>query len=256
MAPKPYLLAQTNWKVVSETRYELAILPWGATEAHNYHLPYATDNIQNEYIVEEAARLAWERDAKVIVLPNVPFGINTGQLDIPLCLNMNPQTQMLVLRDLADSVLRAGIRKLVILNGHGGNHFKLMVRDLSYHLPELFCCAMNWFDAAGKWQDYFQDPGDHAGEMETSAMMHIVPEWVMPLDTAGDGAVKQWRVKALRDGWVSAQRQWTRVSADTGVGNPSQATADKGKEFLGRCATEIADFWVELAGVDPDDMYV
>ena len=70
--------------------YELAILPWGATEAHNVHLPYGTDTIESGFIAAEAARLAWEAGAKVVVLPTVPFGVNTGQLDIPLCLSMNP----------------------------------------------------------------------------------------------------------------------------------------------------------------------
>lgn len=253
--PKPYLLAETNWKAVRDTTFDIAVLPWGATEAHNYHMPYATDNYQNEFVVEAAAKLAWEAGAKVIVLPNIPFGINTGQLDIPLCINMNPETQMQVLRDVADSVLRAGINKLVIFNGHGGNHFKIMIRDLSFHFPKLFACAINWFDGGGQWDEYFEDLGDHAGELETSAMMHIAPELVMPLDTAGDGAVKKWKVKAMNEGWVTSQRQWTKVSADTGVGDPSRATEAKGKRFLDDCARGIADFWIDLALVDVEEMY-
>ena len=55
MNARPYLIAETNWKSVQETSYEVAVLPWGATEAHNYHLPYATDNLQNEGIS------AWRR---------------------------------------------------------------------------------------------------------------------------------------------------------------------------------------------------
>ena len=73
--PKPYLLAETNWKAVQATAYQVAILPWGATEAHNYHLPYATDNYQVEYIVEKAAEKAWANGSRVIVLPCIPFGI-------------------------------------------------------------------------------------------------------------------------------------------------------------------------------------
>ena len=130
-----------------------------------------------------------------------------------------------------------------------------MVRDLSYHYPALFACAMNWFDAAGKWHQYFEDLGDHAGELETSVMMHIAPDLVMPLDTAGDGAVKQWKVKALRDGWVTAQRQWTAVSADTGVGNPAKSTAEKGARYLEATVEGIAQFWTELAQADVEEMY-
>lgn len=243
---RPYLLAETNWQAVQETAYQVAVLPWGATEAHNYHLPYATDNFQNDYVVTEAARQAWEAGSKVIVLPNVPFGINTGQLDIALCLNLNPSTQLAILRDLVDVIQRAGIDKLVIFNGHGGNHFKVMIRELSYHYPEVFVCALNWYQAVD-WDQYFHEPGDHAGEMETSAMQHIAPELVRPLAEAGDGAVKACRLAAVREGWVTLQRPWTQVSADTGVGNPALATAAKGEAYLAASAARIATFFQELA---------
>src|SRR5712692_8243520 len=128
LPPRPYLLNELTWKTVRDTRYEVAVLPWGATEAHNFHLPYTTDNIETERIAALAAGYAWERGARVVVLPLVPFGVNTGQLDIPLCLNLS--TQSLVLRDLATSLASQGITKLVILNVHGGNDFSKMIRWL------------------------------------------------------------------------------------------------------------------------------
>ncbi|RMG54313.1 MAG: creatininase family protein [Bacteroidetes bacterium] len=251
---RPYILAETNWQAVKDTAFEVAVLPWGATEAHNYHLPYATDNIQNEYVVAEAARLVWEAGSRVVVLPNVPFGINTGQLDIPLCMNLNPSTQLAILKDLVDVVQRAGIDKFVILNGHGGNHFKVMIRELSFHFPEVLVCALNWYEAAD-WNAYFDEPGDHAGEMETSAMQHIAPELVRPLAEAGDGAAKACRLQAVREGWVTIQRPWTQVSADTGVGNPARATAAKGAAYLDACAGRIAAFFQELAQVSRTDLF-
>src|SRR5439155_315535 len=119
--PRPFILNELTWKTVRDARYEVAVLPWGATEAHNLHLPYSTDNVETERIAALAARHASERGARVVVLPVVPFGVNTGQLDIPLCLNLNPSTQALVLRDLATALAGQGVAKLVILNGHGGN---------------------------------------------------------------------------------------------------------------------------------------
>ena len=97
---RPYVLAETNWKSIKKETYSVAILPWGATEAHNYHLPYATDNFQAEHVAIEAAKRAWQNKAKVIVLPTIPFGVNTGQMDIPFCINMNPSTQYAVLKDI------------------------------------------------------------------------------------------------------------------------------------------------------------
>jgi creatinine amidohydrolase len=63
---RPYILAENNWKTVKDTDYTLAILPWGATEAHNYHLPYGTDIIEADHVAAESARTAWEKGVKVI----------------------------------------------------------------------------------------------------------------------------------------------------------------------------------------------
>ena len=90
---RPYILAETNWETLKDANFELAILPWGATEAHNYHLPYATDNIQADHLAAESAKRAHEKGGKVIVLPTIPFGVNTGQYDIYLDINLNPSTQ-------------------------------------------------------------------------------------------------------------------------------------------------------------------
>ena len=173
MPGRPYILAETNWQTVEHTPYEVAILPWGATEAHNYHLPYSTDVVQCDEIVAAAAHIAWEQDAKVIVLPTVPFGVNTGQLDIKLDLNLNPSTQLAVLQDLVEALAHQGIPKLLIVNGHGGNDFKQMVREL---LPRfaMFICCMDWYRIAD--QELFAAGGDHANEMETSLMQYLRPE--------------------------------------------------------------------------------
>ena len=254
MNARPYLLAETNWKAVQETQFDLAVLPWGATEAHNYHMPYATDNYQVDYVAAEAAGRAWAKGARPLVLPCIPFGINTGQLDVPFCMNLMPSTQFAILRDVADGLQRHGIKKLVILNGHGGNDFKVMIRELSALFPDLFVCWVNWYRAVN-WNLYFEDPGDHAGEMETSAVLHIAPHLVRPLEEAGPGVAKKFKVKALREGWAVAQRQWTKVTADTGVGNPYPATAEKGKIYLEACAHSLAEFFQELGAADADDLY-
>src|SRR5688500_4925086 len=108
-APRPYILADLTWTEAAAP-FEVAVLPWGATEAHNRHLPYATDTIQTEAVCAESARRAWESGARVVVLPAIPFGVQTGQLEIPLCLNMNPSTQALVLGDIARTLAAHGVR--------------------------------------------------------------------------------------------------------------------------------------------------
>src|SRR3989441_11383932 len=121
---RPYILNELTWKTVRDTRYEVAVLPWGATEAHNFHLPYTTDNIETERIAGLAAGHAWEQGTRVVVLPVVPLGVNTGQLDIPLCLNLNPSTQSLVLRDLATALAGAGDPKPRLPQRPGGEEVR------------------------------------------------------------------------------------------------------------------------------------
>ncbi len=250
---RPYILAESTWKTVASTSYEVAVLPWGATEAHNYHLPYATDNIQSDMLAAEAARIAWEAGARVIVLPCVPFGVNTGQLDIKLCLNMNPATQAALLADLVQALEVQGIRKLVIFNGHGGNDFRQMIRELQPR-TKVFLSALNWYKV-GDAKAIFTDLGDHAGELETSVMMHLVPDFVRPLGEAGDGSEKRWRMKALREGWAWAPRRWTQVSADTGTGNPALASAEKGARYADVVTQRVGEFLIELAHADMEDLY-
>ena len=253
MPNRPYILNELTWKTVRETRYEVALLPWGATEAHNYHLSYATDNIQAEAVAARAAERAWLRGAKVVVLPVVPFGVNTGQLDIPLCINMNPSTQLLVLRDVAMSLAEQGIGKLVIFNGHGANDFRQMIRELQPQVA-TFLCVVNWYKVLDL-KGFFTDVGDHAGEMETSVMQHLAPDKALPLAEAGPGAARKFKIAAFREGWAWAPRQWRQVTDDTGSGNPAAATAEKGQRYLEAVTAKIADFLVELAQADTAKLY-
>jgi creatinine amidohydrolase len=253
MPGRPYVLAETTWKTVRHTKYDVAVLPWGATEAHNYHLPYSTDVVECDHVAAEAARLAWERGARVVVLPTVPFGVQTGQLDIPLCLNVNPSTQAALLGDVARSLAGQGVRKLLLLNGHGGNDFRAIIRELQPTV-DVFLCTLSWWSCLDA-RLFFSEPGDHAGELETSVMMHLAPELVLPLDEAGDGSERKARIAGLRERWAWAPRPWTRVSADTGVGDPRAATPEKGAAFYAAVTERIAGFLVELAAADPADLY-
>ena len=250
---RPYVLAEVTWKHVMQASYEVAVLPWGATEAHNYHLPYATDNFEATSISIVAARIATERGARVIVLPTIPFGVQTGQFDIPFCVNMMPSTQALVLRDIVQSLEGTTIRKLVIINGHGGNDFRQMIRELQVQTPILIA-TVNWWQVAPT-KDVFKEAGDHAGELETSIMMHIEPQLVRPLAEAGDGLERRPKIDGLRDRWAWTPRPWSQVSEDTGIGNPVAATAAKGAAYFATVTKKIGEFLADLSAVDAEDLY-
>jgi creatinine amidohydrolase len=250
---RPYILAETTWKTVDATPYEVAVLPWGATEAHNYHLPYATDTIQCDHIAARAAERAWSSGARVAVLPTVPFGVNTTQLDIKLCLNMNPSTQAALLADLVSALDGQGIHKLLVLNGHGGNDFRQMIRELQPR-TRVFLSSINWWSCVDV-RDFIEEAGDHAGEAETAAMLHLAPELVRPLNEAGPGRARLSRLRGIREGWAWAPRRWTQVTADTGIGNPAKATAEKGAAYVAAAAERIGGFLVELAALRLDELY-
>lgn len=253
MPGRPYVLAEATWNTVEHTPYTVAVLPWGATEPHNYHLPYATDIIQCDHVAAEAARRAWERGTRAVVLPTVPFGVQTGQLDLKFALNLNPSTQAAVLADLVSALDGQGIHRLVLLNGHGGNDFRQMIRELQPR-SRVFVCTVNWWNCVDP-KPFFAEPGDHAGELETSVMMHVAPGLVLPLDEAGSGAARRFRVAGLREGWAWAPRHWRQVTDDTGTGNPSAATPEKGATFFDAVAERISTLLVDLAAADLDALY-
>ena len=251
---RPYILAETNWKSLKSSKFDLAILPWGATEAHNYHLPYATDVFESDALAAESTRLAWEKGSKVIVLPTIPFGVNTGQSDIYLDINLNPSTQLAILMDVAEVLNRQGIKKLLIFNSHGGNNFKPLIRELGLKYPEMFICFSNWFQSMDKTK-YFDKEGDHADEMETSLILFLKPELVLPKAQWGTGASKSFKIKSFTEGWVWAERQWSQISEDTGVGDPMQATKEKGEKYFKDVTRKIGNFIFELCEADLKDLY-
>ena len=251
---RPYILGETNWKHIKESNFNVAVLPWGATEAHNYHLPYATDVIEADSIASESAKLAWEKGSKVIVLPTIPFGVNTGQSDIKLDMNLNPSTQLMILSDIVETLNRQQIFKLFILNSHGGNDFKPLIRELGLKYPKMFISVCNWYQISDKHK-FFENSGDHADEMETSLLLHLRPDLVLPLSEAGLGVGKKHRIKEFSEGWIWAERRWSKVTEDTGVGNPKLATKEKGERFFKMITQKIAKVLIELDQLDSNDMY-
>jgi creatinine amidohydrolase len=251
---RPYILSESHWGTVQQEDYQLAVLPWGATEAHNYHLPYGTDNFETEALVHEAARLAWESGSRVVVLPNIPIGVNTGQTDIRLTLNIHPSTQHAILKDLVESLSGHGLRKLLVVNGHGGNDFRQIIREVGQRHREMFLATCNWYQSVEK-DAIFEHPGDHADEMETSLMLYAWPELVLPLERAGSGEHKRFSVEELNETWAWTERKWSRVTADTGIGNPRKATPEKGEKYFRAVVEKLQRLMTGIANTPPDKIF-
>ncbi len=247
-------LSISNYGTTRGLDYKIAILPWGATEPHNLHLPYLTDAILSHDIAVDAARVAWEKyGVRAMVMPPMPLGAqNPGQRDLKFCVHYRSETQKAVLTDIAASLLHQGIDKLLIVNGHGGNTFKGMIRDLCIDMPDMLIATSEWFKVCPA-KEYFDDPGDHADELETSVMMHYHPELVN-LAEAGAGKAGGFAPDSLRRGAAWIPRDWSRVSVDTGIGSPAAATAEKGARFAAAVAEAYALLLRDLT--DGGDLYL
>src|SRR3954469_18576751 len=127
---RDWKLAETNYGAIKGKTFEVAVLPLGATEPHNLHLPYGTDIFEADVIGEKICEAAHARGAKVILLPTIPYGTETNQMAFPLAMNLNPSTLFALITDLVKSLAHHGVRKVVLLNSHGGNDLKPLVREL------------------------------------------------------------------------------------------------------------------------------
>jgi creatinine amidohydrolase len=142
----------------------------------------------------------------------------------------------------------------MILNGHGGNDFRQMIRELGLRYPKVFISTCNWYRSFDN-SEFFENSGGHADEMETSVMQYIAPELTLPLNEAGMGDGKKFRIKAFNEGWAWAERKWTQVTSDTGIGNPYMATVEKGEKCYNEVVKRIGNLLFELSKSDINDMY-
>src|SRR5215471_5543935 len=157
------ILAEQTHAFVREQRWEVAVLPFGATEPHNLHMPYGTDTFQVEVLGRRACQKAYGAGAKVVLLPAMPFGVNTNHLKVPggLACSVTPTTLLALISDLVESLSLQGVKKLVLLNGHGGNELKPLTRQL-YHRTDVFLAVCDWYRMAQDlYPGIFEKPGEH-----------------------------------------------------------------------------------------------
>lgn len=239
-------LSTASYADVKPNNYHLAILPWGATEPHNMHLPYLTDAILSHDISVDAAELSLKSGIMCMVLPPVTYGSqNPGQRELKFCIHARYETQKAILKDIVASLQVQGLNKLVIINGHGGNNFKNMIRDLAIDYPDFLIASTEWFGIVPN-KEYFESPGDHADEVETSVMLHYHPELV-DMSTAGTGASHTFAIESLNNKTAWIPRNWSRISNDTGIGDPGKATAKKGADYVKAVTDRLSLLFTDLA---------
>ena len=239
-------LLATNHHRLSKRRYEVAVLPIGAVEAHNYHLPEGQDVRHATYVARRSCEMAWGQCESVICLPTLPFGVDCNLMAFPLTIHVSQATLDAMVREVVASLQQHGIRKVLILNGHGGNDFAPLVRQIQCDLDtHVFVCDW-WRVGMDRYNEIFDAPDDHAGEFETSVALALYPDDV-EREVAGDGAALPYRFEALKKGWVRTSRNFARVNNQCGVGDPTRASAEKGRKYLDLACERISAFLVDLA---------
>ena len=153
---------------------------------------------------------------------------------------------MAILRDVVRSLKRQGICKLMIMSGHGGNSFKGIIRDIMIEDPEMVIVQNEWFSIVPAKNFFEEKIDDHAGELETSVMLHYYPELVR-MDLAGDGNAGKFAIEGLNTKVAWLPRDWNKVTKDTGVGYPKKATAEKGRRYMEAVIPRILQFVIDFA---------
>lgn len=246
-------LRDIHYNELLESLPNLAIQPWGATEAHNNHLPYGSDYLQAEAISCRAAEKANLLGARSVVLPPVPYGNNAQQLDQISTIHISTTTALAILRDVSFSLKRQGIDKLLLVNTHGGNNFIPLIRDLILETGMLIV-LVNVHEMIPEFvAENFEKHGDHAGELETSMMLYLTPELVN-MEDAGPGKRIPFKIKGLSKKGVWTPRPWRASHPDLGSGDPSLASFEKGEKYVSRIIEELSEVILELSQAKKGDL--
>ena len=247
-------IASTNLHRARARLYEVAVLPVGAIEAHNRHLPLGTDFRCADHVARAAAAAAWQRCPSVLCLPALPYGVDCNLMAFPLTVTVKQATLDAMIREIFSALRQHGLRKFVILNGHGGNDFLPFVRQVQTEL-DIHIFVIDWWKVgADQYDQIFTQRDDHAGQFETSTALALFGQEV-ELANAGDGAVRPFRFEALRQGWAYTSRDFGKMTTDCASGNPQGASPDRGRQYLDICVSRIADFLVQVACAPIDEFF-
>ncbi len=259
LTARPWRLSELNYGQLKQRTWQVAILPLGATEPHNLHLPYGTDQFEAELIGDRSCEIATAAGASVVLLPSIPFGTETNLRQFPLAINLNPSTLHRVIQDIVASLVQSGIYKIVLLNSHGGNDFKPLLREM-YGTTPAHLFLYNWYQAISDVAaGLLTNPDDHAGEMETSIGLayfeSLVGKQTNGSLAADEGCKRPSRFAAINRGWISISRPWHLLTTNSGAGNPHQATRAKGEKIVEEASQRLGQFLVELAAAPLDEQF-
>lgn len=230
----------------------VVVQPIGAVEQHGPHLPLITDAMHAEVITAAAVEILPD-DANVWVLPTLHYGKSTEHLGRAGTIAMSATTLMAVCMDLGESLAASGFRKLVFVNGHGGQPglLDVVARDIRHQTGlEVFPVMPMRFPTPPEVDRSHDDFDIHGGYGETSIMMAIAPELVHHERAFADGQAAKAEFAKYRhltlEGVLPTAWLTDDISASGTVGDPTNASADVGKAILASAAEQLAESLMEV----------
>jgi creatinine amidohydrolase len=260
-------LTTRDFAALDATR-TVAVLPLGATEQHGPHLPLGVDTRLADGIVAAMLPLL-PRDASVLVLPTQAIGLSPEHARFAGTLTLSAETLIRMWKEIGAGVARAGIKKLVFFNAHGGHvgAMDIVARELR-EAHDLIVYSVSWFnlplgDAGAQFDADEHRFGVHAGEIETSMVLALHPDLVRMQAAEDFASASQQRVGeyAILGNGKSAKLGWAMqdYNAQGAAGNAAAATATKGRAVVETAARQLALLLAEVArlplstlGKDPE----
>ena len=248
---KKHLFRHLTWPEV-RTRAEegaVIVIPVAAIEQHGYHLPVDVDNLLVEHVTEEAARRS---DGAILTIPMIHYGFNEHNMGFPGTVSIRPYVFTDFLFDVAQSFVRQGFDRIVIVNGHGSNQMlcNLASRQINNSTRALCSSVAHWALAEDAVKELRESafPGGmaHGCEFETAIYQHLAPELVQ-MDKAGPRETPSIENKFIYDdlygsGPVHLVNRWSRISESGIEGDPLLATPEKGKAFAECTIKNLIEF--------------
>lgn len=254
------ILSEMTIDDVRDLNPEVVVLPIGSTEPHGPHLPYGTDSFQVEWECRHAVPQANRDGGRVLMYPTLPIGNNVNFKAFPFACRIGVRTLMQVVLDIVTALEEDGIRKLVLVNGHGGNTDTLQATlraQVERHRPQsgAFVCMVGCGGLGSRdVSALIEHPSDHAGEAETSNIMHIRPDLVRA-EAFADNPRNKPTSPHLRDGRVQFVRPWHLYIPASAGGDTRASSADKGRALAESGAAGLARFLVELSNTPWHSMF-
>jgi creatinine amidohydrolase len=222
----------------------IVIVPVGAMEQHGPHLPVEVDSLLAETIALKTARLM-VKTTPVVVLPCLWTGISEHHMSFGGTISLKFPTFLALLTDVCHSLVRHGFKRIVLLNGHGGNDngLRVIADELAYTLKVSVVQFTYWHAAEQPIARLLdrQTKLLHACEAETSMLMALRPELVVADQFVAAEVPCTKHTEELVGPGIYRWRSLAAMASSGVVGYPTAASAKKGEQLLAAIGADLAE---------------